>query len=144
MNKPQTANLTGSSVNKAKESRANSSDHDRGLKRTLGIIKDVDVQKNGKLFVFVDVTGNGGVLHPFGQNKTSIAIIDSPLDLLLRFGGVQKGQLVEVFYRGIGETGSAWAHVIGDAGEELVRAREMPRTGFSVAASLPFEPMGII
>lgn len=144
MNKPASSAITKNSFKQIREQRESNKDADRNIKRSLGIIKQVDSQGNGKLFVFVDVVSSSGALRPFGQNKTPVAIIDSPLDLLLRFGGIRPGQLVEVFHRGIGETNTAYAKVIGDVGEKLSKAREIPKEGFSVAASLPFEPMGVI
>jgi hypothetical protein len=144
INKPGTAAITPTGINNHINNSNNQKDFDRGIKRETGVIREVNVRGDNKLYVFVDLPSGNGTLRPFGQDKTPVLIVDSPLDILLRWGGVRPGQIVELFYRGIGETGQAAAHIIGDENEEFVNAREAPEQGFSVASSLPFEPMGII
>lgn len=142
--KPKTNAITPSGVQKQQEQSKVSRDYDRSLKREIGVIREIDSRLNGKLFVFVDIPAGDGTLRPFGQNRTPVIIADSPLDILMRWGGVRPGQIVELFYRGIGESGQAAAHIIGDETEELVNARKIPKEGFSTESSLPFEPMGIL
>lgn len=143
--KPRTTAITPSGAHRQKEETKISRDYDRGIKRETGVIREIDTKKNGKLYVFVDVpTGRGNILRPFGQDKTSVVIADSPIDILLRWGGVRVGQIVELFYRGIGESGQASAHIIGDENQDFVNAQDKPTEGFTAASSLPFEPMGII
>jgi hypothetical protein len=144
MNKPKTAITTSRGAHLSASQSESQRDTDRSTKEIVGIITEVDPQKEGDLRVFVSVPDGRGGLRPFGQNKTTVRIQDSPLDILLRWGGVRIGMLVELTYRGIGETGEASAHIIGDENDEFVHIRQKPREGFSVAASLPFEPMGII
>jgi hypothetical protein len=143
--KPLTTAITPAGVQRSRADNNNQRDYDRSLKREVGIIREVDTQQNGRLFVFVDIpSGRDGVLRPFGQNKTSVVIADAPIDILMRWGGVRIGQKVELFYRGIGETGQAYAHIIGDENSDFTNVSSKPTEGFTAAASLPFEPMGII
>lgn len=142
--KPKTSAITPSGVHKQQQETKGNRDYDRGLKRDIGIIREIDTHRNGRLYVFVDIPTDKGTLRPFGQDKTPIVIADAPLDILMRWGGVRVGQIVELFHRGIGETGQAAAHIIGDENDEFVNARSIPDEGFIVAASLPFEPMGIL
>lgn len=142
--KPKTQAITPAGVHRAKTEGMSHRDYDRGIKRELGVIRAVDARGNGKLFILVDIPNGKGVLRPFGQDKTPVVIADAPIDILMRWGGVRPGQIVELFYRGIGESGQAYAHIIGDENSDFVNAQEKPTEGFSVASSLPFEPMGII
>lgn len=143
MSEVKTKSITAAGTKRQQQDSKVGRDYDRGIKRVIGVIREVDSKQNGKLYVFVDIPTVKGGLRPFGQDKTPVVITDSPLDILLRFGGIKAGQIVEVFYRGIGETGAASAHIIGDDMSTLSNAQEIPREGFSIAASLPFEPMGI-
>jgi hypothetical protein len=142
--KPRTQAITPEGVARSKEQAMTSRDYDRGLKREVGRIREVDARGNGKLFLLVDIPTGRGDFRPFGQDKTPVVIADAPIDILMRWGGIRPGQLVELFYRGIGESGQAYAHIIGDENSDFLNAQEKPTEGFSVAASLPFEPMGII
>lgn len=134
--------LTG--IQNDKSSREGTREKDRNLHRVVGIISGINAKENGKLYITVNVSDGSGGLRPFGQGKTTISIVDSPLDILHRFGGVKVGQIVEIFYRGIGETGQGSARIIGDDINDFVDARPVPKEGFSVASSLPFEPSGMI
>jgi hypothetical protein len=142
--KPKTQAITPVGVARQKHEGMIHRDYDRSIKREIGIIRQVDARGNGKLFILVDVPTDKGTLRPFGQDKTPIVIADAPIDILMRWGGVRPGQKVELFYRGIGESGQAYAHIIGDEKSEFLNAQAAPSEGFNVAASLPFEPMGII
>jgi hypothetical protein len=142
--KPKTNAITPGGAHKQREESKVSRDYDRGLKREIGVIRAIDSQDNGQMFVLVDLPTRGGRLRPFGQDRTRVVIADSPLDILVRWGGVKPGQIVEVFYRGIGESGQAAAHIIGDETEDLVNARPIPKEGFSIESSLPFEPSGFL
>ncbi len=136
--------ITSAGVGKERQTRQITQDYDRGIKRQVGRIRQVNSRGNGKLFVLADVPNKRGGVRPFGQDKTPILIADSPIDILARWGGVFPGQIIEIFYRGIGESGQAAAHIIGDETEDFTDERNIPEEGFDVAASLPFEPMGII
>jgi len=142
--KGRTGAITPFNVEMDKAHRKQNRDYDRGIKRQIGQIREIDAHKDGHLYVFVDVPDGNGGLRAFGQDKTPVVIVDSPLDILLRYGGVKVGQIVELIYRGIGESGQAAAHIIGDETQDLVNAEQVPEEGFDVASSLPFEPMGII
>lgn len=136
--------ITQAGLERDHDNRTNAQEYNRGTKRQIGIIRAIDPRKDGKLFVLVDVPDGFGGFRPFGQNKTPIIINDAPLDILLRFGGVRVGQIVEIFYRGVTEQGQVGAHIIGDEQQDFVNAGKIPEEGFSTASSLPFEPMGIV
>ena len=142
MNKPRTAAVTPSGLNKLKNENNSNQDYDRGIKRVIGVIRELDVFQDNKMYVYVDVPTKTGRFRPFGSDKTRIAIIDNPTDILLRWGGVRIGQKVELFYRGISETGEASATIIGDDLSPFTFTSQIPEEGFSVAATLPFEPGG--
>jgi hypothetical protein len=141
--KPKTQAITPAGVQRQKQEGMTNRDYDRGIKREVGVIREVDARRNGKLYIFVDLPNGKGTLRPFGQDRTPVVIADAPIDILMRWGGVRPGQLVELFYRGIGESGQAYAHIIGDENSDFLNVQEKPSEGFSVASSLPFEPMGI-
>lgn len=136
--------ITPTGMSKDSQHRKVLKDYDRGVKRQVGIIREIDARRNGKLFVFVDVPDGQGGRRPFGQDKTPVVIVDSPLDILLRFGGLRVGQQVEIFYRGVGESGQASARLLADENAPFENAQEKPREGFTVNPSLPFEPFGFI
>lgn len=144
MIKGRAGSITPGGVNKDKEGRKFQQDFDRNIKRQVGIIRSVDARNNGQLFVFVDIPDGKGGRRPFGQDKTPVVVVDSPLDILLRFGGLRVGQQVEIFYRGIGESGQAAARLIGDENQSFSNAQKQPSEGFTTYPSLPFEPFGII
>lgn len=123
--------------------RKSEKDHDRGIKRQIGIIRKIDSRSTGTMYVYVDVPDGKDGVRPFGQDKTPVIIIDNPVDILVRWGAVEIGQVVEIFYRGIGESGSASAHIIGATPDDFKRAVAPPIEGFNTASSLPFEPMGL-
>lgn len=135
---------TAAGMEKDRSNRESAQEYNRSLKRQIGIIRKIDARQNGRMFVLVDVPDGRGGLRPFGQDKTPVAIADAPLDILLRYGGVRPGQIVEILYRGVGEISSATAHIIGDEEQGFKNVEAVPEEGFSVASSLPFEPMGII
>jgi len=135
---------TSTGVSKDTAQRDTTKEKDRALRRIVGMIKDINSKKNGKLYISVLVPDGRGGMRLFGQGKTDVVIVDSPLDILQRFGGLKPGQVVEIFYRGINETGQGSARIIGENLTDFVNAREAPKEGFKVASSLPFEPGGII
>ncbi len=135
---------TSTGVSKDASQRDSIKEKDRGLRRVVGMVKDVNAKKNGKLYITVLVPDGKGGMRLFGQGKTDVVVVDSPLDILQRFGGLQSGQVVELFWRGIGETGQGSARIIGENLNDFVNAREQPKEGFNLASSLPFEPGGII
>lgn len=142
--KPKTGAITAGGVDRGRKEQMLSRDYDKNLKRAVGRIREVDPRGDGKLFVLVDIPTGRGTFRPFGTDRTPVVIADAPIDILMRWGGVRPGQLIELFWRGIGETDQAYAHIIGDENTDFVNAQQKPSEGFSVAGSLPFEPMGII
>jgi hypothetical protein len=142
--KPRTAAITAQGHRTHQDQLKTSREYDQNISRAVGRIRKLDAYENGKMYVLVDVPDSNGNFRAFGQDKVPIVIIDTPLDLLLRFGGLEVGQMVELFYRGTGENAEASARVIGAAEEELTSAKKAPREGFLTASSLPFEPSGII
>lgn len=136
--------LTKQGIDRDKSNRQGSVGFNNDLKRVKGIIRKIDSNNASDLHVNVDIVDINGSFVPFGNNKTDVVIADSPLDLLQRFGGIAVGQSVEIFYRGIGPTATAYAHVIGDVEEGLVQAGPIPSSEVKQASSLPFEPFGIL
>jgi hypothetical protein len=136
--------LTKQGLDKDKAHRHFSGDYNNNYKRTIGVIRKIDVNNTKDLYIHADVVDGNGTFIPFGNNKTPIIVADSPLDLLQRFGGIAVGQTVEIFYRGIGPTTTAYAHIIGDVEEPLVQAQQIPSSEVKQASSLPFEPTGIL
>lgn len=121
-----------------------SMEQDKNLRRVLGIIEEVDPRQKNLLEITARVPDPGGGTHLFGKGKIPITITDSPLDILLRFGEVRPGMVVEIFYRGVSEQGLASAHIIGYDSEEARAVNLLPNNEVKTASSLPFEPMGLM
>lgn len=120
-------------------------DVDRSLKRELGEIHEIDPGNKGKLRITAWIRRPDGGRRLWGSGK-EIILVDSPLDILVRFGSIRPGMPVEIVWRGISETGRATARIIGEA--EDVHAgttgSEIPLRDVDTQSSLPFEPFGLI
>lgn len=128
----------------AKEQQKITLEQDKNLRRVIGIIHEVDPRGKGLLEITARVPSPDGSTHMFGDGKIPISIADSPMDILLRFGGVRPGMLVEIFYRGVSEQGRAAAHIIGYDSQEARAVNLIPDNTVKTASSLPFEPMGFL
>src|SRR3990167_10242138 len=99
MMKSPAGNTTSQGVEKNQQYRVGQSDSDRNLKRVLGIVRKLDTRQNGLMYVDVDVPTGNNTYRAFGNGRIPVVISDSPTDILLRWGGLAPGMLVEVFYR---------------------------------------------
>ena len=119
-------------------------DRSRNLKRQLGVIDEVHPER---LAVRIRVPTKNGGSRFFGESPGTtppyVPISDDPIDLLQRFGGVERGMVVEVFWRGLAENTIAHAHIVGATSEEAQAINLQPRHTDDTASSLPFKPMGI-
>lgn len=125
--------------------RLSSEDRSRNLKRRLGIITEVHPERLAARIRIAE--GSRGATRLFGQAPGKpapfVPITDDPLDLLARFGGVDEGMVVEVFYRGLSENTLAFAHIVGATSEEARVMNLQQEHIDDTASSLPFKPMGI-
>lgn len=119
-------------------------DVSRSIKRTFGTVHKIDPNQRNALTVTAWVPTSGGGRRLWGEGR-EIILTDSPLDLLLRFGGLQPGLTIEITWRGIAETGKAYAHVLNENvnDETLKDGDEVPMRTVDTQSSLPFEPFGI-
>jgi hypothetical protein len=131
-------------VQKAGAGLRGTEDRSRNLKRQIGIIDEVHPER---LAIRVRVPLKNGGTRFFGQSPGATApyipLSDDPLDILQRFGGVERGMVVEVFWRGLSEGPGASAHLVGATSEEARAINLQPRHTDNTASSLPFKPMGI-
>jgi hypothetical protein len=119
-------------------------DQDKSTKKVLGTINQVDPKQKGRMTctVWLPTTNGGRRLWGNGQE---IVIVNSPLDMLMRFGGLRSGMVVEVSWKGIAESGIAYVLVIGEPEDlKIMEAGEqIPRRNIDTQSSVPFEPMGV-
>ena len=116
-------------------------DVDNNIKIVLGEIKEFDPGDTGRLFATVLVPGSGGRKRLWGDGAL-VAILYSPLDIMQRFGQIQPGMKVEIHWKGISETGVAWAHIISEKAESKGEVNTIPLRQVDTYSSLPFEPGG--
>lgn len=118
-------------------------DRSRNLKRQIGVIDEVHSER---LAVRIRIPNPDGTTRFFGISPNKpvpfVPLSDDPLDILQRFGGVERGMVVEVLWRGISEGTKASAHIIGATSEEAKAINLKPRHIDDTASSLPFKPMG--
>lgn len=119
-------------------------DLNRNTKRAIGTIHQIDPDQKGKLIITAWIGRSGQGRRLWGDGK-EITIIDSPLDLLMRFGGLVPGMVIEISWRGISETGKAYARVLAEATthESVKSGEQIPQREVDTQSSLPFEPLGI-
>lgn len=119
-------------------------DQDRSLKKAFGILHQIDPKQKGRMTCTVWVQSSDGGRRLWG-NGQEIVIVNSPLDLLLRFGGLKSGMIVELTWRGISETGNPQAYIIGEPEEtkSIQGGEQIPRRNIDTQSSVPFEPMGV-
>lgn len=130
--------------NKERGRGARDRDSNRSSKRAIGTIHQCDPNKKGELSITAWVSATAGGRRLWGDGR-KIIIIDSPLDLLMRFGGLVPGMVVEITWRGINETSQAYARILAEAStDEAVKSGEqVPQRKVDTQSSLPFEPFGI-
>lgn len=110
----------------------------RSVKRVVGRILTVDPLGRNELTCTVRVKDKSDG-HIYGGGIV-LTIIDDPLDILQRFGQIQSGMRVEIFYTGTVESPQAYARIIGPAVDKEGIA---PESNEIIAApTLPFEPLG--
>jgi hypothetical protein len=120
-------------------------DQDRNFKRALGVIHKIDPLDKGQLVCTAWISTGDGDRRLWGGGK-EIVIVNSPLDLLMRFGQLKTGMIVEILWRGIAETGLAHAHIIGEPEDEEIQrtGEQIPDRTVDTQSSLPFEPFALI
>lgn len=129
---------TPSQIDKNKIAQDISLEQARSLKRVVGRIIEVDPLGRNELACTVRVRDKSGG-HVYGGGIV-LTIIDDPLDILQRFGAIQTGMRVEVFYTGTIESPQAYARIIGPAVDKEGIAPESNE--ILAAPTLPFEPLG--
>lgn len=128
-------------------SRATSEqDVNRSLKRVFGIIHEVDPNGTGSSIVTAWVNKPDGSRRLWGGNENTgeIVISEAPTDILSRFVGLKPGMVIEITWRGIDETGKAYAKVVTESGtvEAIRNGAKIPSRDVDTQSSLPFEPFG--
>jgi len=120
-------------------------DSNRSTKKAIGTIHKIDPRETGTLSCTAWVSKLGQGRRLWGDGR-EIIIIDSPLDLLMRFGGLQAGMIIEITWRGIGESSKAYAKVLAEATEDetLKNGDQIPDRNVDTQSSLPFEPFGLL
>lgn len=141
--KGRTHQPTAAHARRDQENRQFNQDQGRGVKRVVGIIETVDPNNNNGLEVTVRVPLRDGGSRLFANGTSTVTVIDSPMDILLKYGKVRPGMGIEVFYTGIAENGQATGRIITDSVETLRQINKQEPAELNVAATLPFEPFGI-
>ena len=124
--------------------RIGTENRSRDTKRQIGTIAEIHP---ARLAVRIRLPTKDGSTRLFGQSPGAevpfVPLSDDPLDLLFRYGGVEVGMVVEVFWRGLAESSVASAHIIGASQDEAKAVNLQQEHIDNTASSKPFEPGGL-
>lgn len=129
---------------KVKQQSQLQQDNNRNYKQAIGTISEIDPGGKGRLTIKALVTTSAGTKRLWGEGRHPIVLLDSPLDILMRFGALRPGMQVLISWRGISETGKAYARILNETAtdESIRRGEQIPQREVDTQSSLPFEPFG--